>query len=176
MQKRFFSSLALSLFLNLLIKPFSVLVIDAGVQRVLGNEAYGQYFVLLSLSLVFNIFLDLGINNFTTRFIAQDTTHLNQHVSKVFYLRLLLFLLYVVLVYGSAWMFNLGSGQFTLLTLLVFNQFLIQSIAFIRSLFSGLHLFRTDSLISVLDRAILILIMGAALLFSLPSITIFNFV
>lgn len=176
MQKRFFSSLALSLFLNLLIKPFSVLVIDAGVQRVLGNEAYGQYFVLLSLSLVFNIFLDLGINNFTTRFIAQDTTHLNQHVSKVFYLRLLLFLLYVVLVYGSAWMFNLGSGQFTLLTLLVFNQFLIQSIAFIRSLFSGLHLFRTDSLISVLDRAILILIMGAALLFSIPSITIFNFV
>jgi O-antigen/teichoic acid export membrane protein len=176
MQKRFFSSLALSLFLNLLIKPFSVLVIDAGVQRVLGNEAYGQYFVLLSLSLVFNVFLDLGINNFTTRFIAQDTTHLNQHVSKVFYLRFLLFLLYVALVYGSAWMFNLASGQFTLLTLLVFNQFLIQSIAFIRSLFSGLHLFRMDSLISVLDRAILILIMGAALLFSISSITIFNFV
>jgi O-antigen/teichoic acid export membrane protein len=74
MQKRFFSSLALSLFLNLLIKPFSVLVIDAGVQRVLGNEAYGQYFVLLSLSLVFNVFLDLGINNFTTRFIARHHT------------------------------------------------------------------------------------------------------
>ena len=54
MQKRFFSSLALSLFLNLLIKPVSVLFIDAGVQRVLGNEEYGNYFVLLSLTLVFN--------------------------------------------------------------------------------------------------------------------------
>jgi len=83
MQKRFFSSLALSLSLNLLIKPISVLVIDAGVQRVLGNEVYGQYFVLLTLTLVFNIFLDLGINNFTTRYIAQDETQLNQHVSRL---------------------------------------------------------------------------------------------
>jgi O-antigen/teichoic acid export membrane protein len=107
MQKRFFSSLALSLFLNLLIKPFSVLVIDVGVQRVLGNEIYGQYFVLLSLTLVFNIFLDLGINNFTTRFIAQDESHLNQHVSRVLYLRGLLFLVYAVLVFVSAWLIRL---------------------------------------------------------------------
>jgi O-antigen/teichoic acid export membrane protein len=176
MQKRFFSSLALSLFLNLLIKPFSVLVIDVGVQRVLGNEIYGQYFVLLSLTLVFNIFLDLGINNFTTRFIAQDESHLNQHVSRVLYLRGLLFLVYAVLVFVSAWLIRLATEQYILLILLVLNQFLIQSVAFIRSLFSGLHLFKTDTLISVLDRALLILIMGSALLFSVKSITIYNFV
>jgi O-antigen/teichoic acid export membrane protein len=176
MQKRFFSSLALSLFLNLLIKPFSVLVIDVGVQRVLGNEIYGQYFVLLSLTLVFNIFLDLGINNFTTRFIAQDESHLNQHVSRVLYLRGLLFLVYAVLVFVSAWLIRLATEQYILLILLVLNQFLIQSVAFIRSLFSGLHLFKTDTLISVLDRALLILIMGSALLFSVSSITIYNFV
>jgi O-antigen/teichoic acid export membrane protein len=63
-----------------------------------------------------------------------------------------------------------------LLSLLVLNQFLIQSIAFIRSLFAGLHLFKTDTFISVLDRALLILIMGSGLLFSIPSITINNFV
>ena len=176
MQKRFFSSLALSLSLNLLIKPISVLVIDAGVQRVLGNEVYGQYFVLLTLTLVFNIFLDLGINNFTTRYIAQEESQLNQHVSRVFYLRLMLFLCYAVLVFGTAWLINIAPGQYMLLTLLVLNQFLIQSIAFIRSLFAGLHLFKTDTFISVLDRALLILIMGSGLLFSIPSITINNFV
>jgi O-antigen/teichoic acid export membrane protein len=58
----------------------------------------------------------------------------------------------------------------------VLNQFLIQSIAFIRSLFAGLHFFKTDTFISVLDRALLILIMGSGLLFSIPSITINNFV
>ena len=128
MQKRFFSSLALSLFLNLLIKPFSVLVIDVGVQRVLGNEIYGQYFVLLSLTLVFNIFLDIGINNFTTRYIAQDESHLNQHVRRVVYLRGLLFLLYTLLVFLSAWLINLANDQYTLLILLVLNQFLIERI------------------------------------------------
>jgi O-antigen/teichoic acid export membrane protein len=142
----------------------------------LGNEIYGQYFVLLSLTLVFNIFLDLGINNFTTRFIAQDESHLNQHVSRVLYLRGLLFLVYAVLVFVSAWLIRLATEQYILLILLVLNQFLIQSVAFIRSLFSGLHLFKTDTLISVLDRALLILIMGSALLFSVSSITIYNFV
>lgn len=176
MQKRFFSSLALSLSLNLLIKPFSVLVIDAGVQRVLGNEVYGQYFILLTLTLVFNIFLDLGINNFTTRYIAQEEAQLNQHVSRVFYLRLLLFFGYALLVFGTAWLINIAPGQNMLLTLLVINQFLIQSIAFIRSLFAGLHLFKTDTFISVLDRALLIIIMGSGLLFSIPNITIYNFV
>jgi O-antigen/teichoic acid export membrane protein len=176
MQKRFFSSLALSLSLNLLIKPISVLVIDAGVQRVLGNEVYGQYFVLLTLTLVFNIFLDLGINNFTTRYIAQEESQLNQHVSRVFYLRLILFICYTVLVFGTAWLINIAPSQYMLLTLLVLNQFLIQSIAFIRSLFAGLHLFKTDTFISVIDRALLILIMGSGLLFSIPSITINNFV
>ncbi|MFM7595238.1 MAG: oligosaccharide flippase family protein [Flavobacteriales bacterium] len=176
MQKRFFSSLALSLFLNLLIKPISVLVVDAGVQRVLGNEVYGQYFVLLTLTLVFNIFLDLGINNFTTRYIAQEETQINQHVSRVFYLRLIMFLCYAVLVFAAAWLINIPHNQYLLLTFLVLNQFFIQSIAFIRSLFAGLHLFNTDTFISVLDRALLILIMGSGLLFSIPSITINNFV
>lgn len=152
------------------------MVIDAGVQRVLGNEVYGQYFVLLTLTLVFNIFLDLGINNFTTRYIAQEESLLNQHVSRVFYLRLILFLCYTVLVFGTAWLINIAPSQYMLLTLLVLNQFLIQSIAFIRSLFAGLHLFKTDTFISVLDRALLILIMGSGLLFSIPSITINNFV
>jgi len=114
MQKRFFSSLALSLSLNLLIKPISVLVIDAGVQRVLGNEVYGQYFVLLTLTLVFNIFLDLGINNFTTRYIAQDESQLNQHVSRVFYLRLILFLCYAISVFGTARLINIAQSVYVI--------------------------------------------------------------
>jgi len=79
MQKRFLSNLFLSLFLNFLIKPVSVLVIDAGVQRHVGNEAYGQYFALLSLTLITNIILDIGINNFTTRNIAQNQDVISIH-------------------------------------------------------------------------------------------------
>ena len=176
MQKRFFSSLALSLLLNLLIKPVSVLVIDAGVQRIIGNEAYGQYFILLSLTLVFNIFLDLGINNYTTRVIAQEESALNNHVSKVFYLRVLLCLLYLLLVLIAGWLININKSQYDLLLFLIINQCLIQTIAFIRSLFSGLHRFKTDTVISVMDRALLIVLMGTAFIFYQEHITVYSFV
>ena len=176
MQKRFFSSLALSLFLNLLIKPVSVLFIDAGVQRVLGNEEYGNYFVLLSLTLVFNIFLDLGINNYTTRFIAQNNSLINEHVRKTIPLRILLFLSYVVLVFITAFLIGIEFSCAGILLILILNQFLIQSIALVRSLLSGLHLFKTDAVLSVMDRALLILFMGGILIFDRQSVTIMSFV
>jgi O-antigen/teichoic acid export membrane protein len=47
----------------------------------------------------------------------------------------------------------------------MFNQFLILSIAYLRSHFAGFHFFKTDALISVLDRFLLIII-GGAWLFS----------
>lgn len=176
MQKRFFSSLALSLFLNLLIKPFSVLVIDAGVQRVLGNEVYGNYFVLLSLTLVFNIFLDLGLNNYTTREIAKDESKLAVHVSRIVYLRLILFSVYILLVGSTALLIGIGKESLQVLGLLIINQFVIQSIAFIRSIFSGLHRFNIDTIISVLDRLLLICMVGWALVFNRDLISPFSFV
>ncbi len=176
MQKRFFSSLALSLFLNLLIKPFSVLVIDAGVQRVLGNEVYGNYFVLLSLTLVFNIFLDLGLNNYTTREIAKDESKLAVHVSRIVYLRLILFGVYILLVCSTALLIGIGKESLQVLGLLIINQFVIQSIAFIRSIFSGLHRFNIDTIISVLDRLLLICMVGWALVFNRDLISPFSFV
>ena len=55
--------------------------------------------------------------------------------------------------------------QFHLLIFLILNQFLISFTLYLRSNISGLHLFRTDSLISVLDRSLMIIICSI-LLFS----------
>ena len=57
--------------LNLLVKPVAIFGIDATVQNRVGAEAYGIYFSLLNFSILFNILLDFGINNFTTKNIAQ---------------------------------------------------------------------------------------------------------
>jgi O-antigen/teichoic acid export membrane protein len=176
MQKKFFSNLALSLSLNLLIKPFSVLVIDAGIQSLLGNEVYGKYFVLLSLTLIFNIFLDFGINNFTIRHIAQQEDQLGKHFNNVALLRLLLFVLYTILVLMTAFVLGYSEFDFFLLSMLILTQFLIQSIAFIRSLFAGLHLFTLDTLVSVIDRFLLILFVGGAMWLYPAKITLSFFV
>lgn len=176
MQKTFYANLAISLLLNLLVKPFSVLVIDAGVQRIVGNHEYGSYFTLLSLSLVFNIFLDLGINNYTTRSIAQDESKLTAHFLNLGLFRIILFFFYCILVFCTAFILGYGKNELWLLICLVFNQFIIQSITFVRSHFAGLHLFKLDSFISVLDRLILIIIIGFLLLYNPSKITVHRFV
>ena len=69
----FVTNLALVLVLNLLVKPFYILGIDAAVQGRAGTEAYGGYAALLSLSFLLNILLDVGITNWNTRHVAQNT-------------------------------------------------------------------------------------------------------
>ena len=65
MKRKFVSNLIFVLLLNVIIKPFYILGIDAEILRVTELQdpgTYGTYFSLLSLSFVFNILLDLGIN------------------------------------------------------------------------------------------------------------------
>jgi O-antigen/teichoic acid export membrane protein len=65
--------------------------------------------------------------------------------------------------------FALGwnSYEMYLLSVLVLNQFLITVIAFVRSYFGGFLLFKTDAIIGVLDRLLLIILCGAVLYFPL---------
>ena len=67
MQRIFFSGLFITLLLNILIKPLALFGIDAVVQNRVGPNDYGTYFSLLNLSILFNIVLDIGINNYTTK-------------------------------------------------------------------------------------------------------------
>src|SRR5690242_1120489 len=60
MRRTFLINLALVLVLNLLVKPFYILGIDAEVQVRVGTSAYGTYYALLSLSFLLNMLLDLG--------------------------------------------------------------------------------------------------------------------
>ena len=50
MQRTFLTNLALLLVLNLLVKPFYILGIDAGVQDAVGAEGYGAYAASASAS------------------------------------------------------------------------------------------------------------------------------
>jgi len=157
MQKKFLSNLFLLVVLNLLIKPFFILGIDAEVQNRVGEIEYGNYFALLNFSFLLNILLDLGITNYNTRNIAQHPQLIEKHFSKIFWLRMVLFFLYGSFTAVSAIFTGYSSHEFYLLIWLMFNQFLVAVIQFSRSNFGGLHLFRTDAIVSVLDRLLMIL-------------------
>ncbi len=175
MQKKFLSNLLLLVGLNLIIKPVSLFVIDANVQNYVGEQAYGIYFALLNLSFMFNMVLDLGINNFTTKKVAQYPKTTKKYFSHIIGYRWILFLLYAGITFSLGLFMQLDASEWNILLWLIVNQFFVTNIAYFRSHFQGLHLFKTDAIFSALDRFLLILF-GAYLLFIKQDFTIIDFV
>ena len=165
MPSSFLSNLLLMIFLNLLIKPLAIFGIDASVQNEVGFVQYGTYFSLLNLSLILNILLDLGLNNYTTKQIAQNPELAKRYFGKVFSFRLILFIVYYLILLLIGILIGYSYHQMYLLFLLGINQFLIISIAYCRSHFGGFHFFKLDAIISVMDRFLLIILAGTILLF-----------
>lgn len=163
MQKKFLSNLILLLFLNLLVKPFWLIGIDRGVQNAVGSGEYGFYFTILNFAFIFNILLDFGITNFNNRNIAQHRQLLHKHFSSIVIIKLLLSLVYFVVIFAAGLLMKYDSRQLALLGIIGFNQFLLSFILYLRSNISGLLMFRTDSLLSVMDRLLMIIFCGILL-------------
>ncbi|HNX55267.1 MAG TPA: oligosaccharide flippase family protein [Prolixibacteraceae bacterium] len=163
MKRKFITNLLLLLFLNVLIKPFWIFGIDVTVQNMVGDESYGLYFSLLNFSMILNIILDLGITNYNNKNIAQHRQLLRKHISNIVGLKFILAGIYALVCIVTALLIGYREVQLHLLIFLILNQFLISFTLYLRSNISGLHLFRTDSLLSVLDRTLMIIICSVLL-------------
>ncbi|MBP3762671.1 MAG: oligosaccharide flippase family protein [Bacteroidales bacterium] len=163
MHKKLLSGLFWVLLANLVVKPLWILGVEVGVQNTVGNAQYGFYYALFSFSYIFNILLDLGITNFNTRNIAQHPQLIGKHLPSLLGVKLCLLVPYLVCTFGVGLAMGYGSGEFRLLALLCVCQALNSLVLFLRSNFEGLLLFRLDSLFSVLDRLLMIIICGALL-------------
>jgi O-antigen/teichoic acid export membrane protein len=130
---------------------------------MVGDESYGMYFALFNFSLLLNILLDVGITSFNNKNIAQHNFLLKKHLSNIVGLKFMLAFVYAVFSLVVAAIIGYGKIQFHLLFFLIFNQFLISFTLYLRSNISALHLFRTDSLLSVLDRSLMIVICSVLL-------------
>lgn len=165
MQAKFIKNIFLLVLINLLVKPLGILVIEPGVQNTVGAAAYGLYNALFSFTLVFNILLDLGINNFNNRTIAQKSNLLATHFPGIVALRLVLALFYFLVLIMAAFVIGYLPSYALLLIVLAGNQVLAAFLLFIRSNISALQLYKTDSFFSIFDRVILISITAWLLLY-----------
>ncbi len=156
MRKVFLINLLFLVALNLLIKPFWFFGIEVAVQNRVSNAEYGIYFSLFSFTNIFNILLDLGINNFNNREIAKNNILLGKFFSNILGIKILLGFIYLAvcsiigIIIGYSWRY------FEIILLLVLNQFLSSFILYLRSNINGLMLFIRDSIISVMDKLIMI--------------------
>jgi O-antigen/teichoic acid export membrane protein len=153
MRSQFLKNLFLLQGLNLIIKPFWLLVVDRTAQNILGN-AYGEYYIALNLTLVFSILLDIGIQNFNNTHVASDATFFKQNFKSLFTLKILLSLVYFSIVFTLGYLKSINS---TILIILLLSQVLSSFVLYLRSNINGLHHYKIDSFLSVSDKTFAIL-------------------
>lgn len=174
--RRFFAKNILFVVLvNLLVKPVWIFLIDRNVQNRVGHD-YGSYQALLNLGVIFQIFLDFGINNYTSKSIAENPSDIKKLFPALLSSRLLLGVLYMALLFIIAFSLGYSGAELHLLLGISLIQLLNSTLLFIRSNVAGLHKFRVDGLLSVSDKLLMILVCGWLLIFYTSSFTIEWFV
>ncbi len=163
MKSKFLANLFLLIALNVLVKPFWLLGIDRTIQNVVGAAEYGLYFSLFNFSIILNILLDFGITSFNNRDIARHKHLLVKNISNLVTAKLFLGLVFFIISIFIAWLVGYELYQLNLLLVLLLNQFINSFILYLRSNINGLHLFKTDSILSVLDRLLLIFLCSVLL-------------
>ncbi|MBK8490052.1 MAG: oligosaccharide flippase family protein [Saprospirales bacterium] len=165
MNRQFLLNIALLLTLNLLVKPFYIFGIDRTVQNIVGTESYGLYFTFFNLALLLQIVHDFGIQNFNNRAISQHRQLIGKYFPNLLLLKMVLSWVYLALALGVAALLGYPLQVWPLLGWVLIVQVLSSFVLFLRSNISGLGFYRTDSLLSALDRFLLIGIAGLLLLF-----------
>ncbi len=158
MNNRFLKNIIFLLFVNLLVKPFWILGIDRTVQNLVGDASYGTYLAIFNFSYLFYIILDIGLTNFNSKNIAQNNHLLTKHFVGINQAKILLSFIYFIIIFLIGWLIGYNTEQLKLLAIVGFNQVLLSFILYVRSNIAALLLFKTDSILSVLDRILMILI------------------
>lgn len=159
MNREFIVNILFLLFINLLIKPFFIFGIDLAVQNRTGQE-YGLYFALMNLTYIFQILNDFGIQSFNNRHISQHPQLLPKYFPNLLAIKILLSVAYVLISLGLAWTMRYDPNALLLLLILLVNQVLVQMIFFLRSNISGLGHYRIDSILSSLDKLLMLFTCG----------------
>lgn len=146
-----------------MVKPFWIWGIDVAVQNRVGAEEYGFYYSIFNFSILLNIVLDFGITNYNNRNIAQHSHMLSRYFSGIFNVKLFLGAIYMVFTLILGFVIGYERKEILFLFILGVNQFLASLILYLRSNITGLHLFKLEGLLSVLDRLLMIVICGALL-------------
>jgi O-antigen/teichoic acid export membrane protein len=157
MKKKFTENFAILLLSNLVIKPFWIFGIDRKVQLMVGAEEYGNYFSAMNLTFILSIFLDMGINSFTTRAVARSHSRAASFITNFIPIKIALSLVYFILTIGIAFLLDLKLYIFLLVLLTAANQIILSFLLHIRAYISGLHLFKTDAFLSILDKLLAII-------------------
>ncbi len=161
--RQFYASLGLLIILNLVIKPIWIFAIDRQVQNVVGTVEYGNYFSLVNLSIVFSFLLDWGFTSFYNRQLAAKEESMKNSAGYFLLVKFLFSLFYVLIVLLVS--FSSGIDRWDVLIPVIGIQVFTSFFLFFRAIITAGQWFKTDAVLSVLDKSLMIFICGIFLFF-----------
>lgn len=164
MRQQLVKNLVFVLLINLVVKAVWIFFIDRNVQIRVGYAHYGAYQAFFNLSMIFMVLLDFGLAQYTGREVATDHKRIRVLFSSMFWTRLMLSAVYAGVVFLFAAMLGYQGDQLYLLAGVLSIQALSSMLVFLRSNVAALQFFRTDGVLAVIDRMLMILLCGSLLL------------
>jgi O-antigen/teichoic acid export membrane protein len=175
---QYFKNVSLLFIINFAIKPIWVFGIDRKFQLILGQEAYGSYFSYLSLIYIFNVVLDMGLHNYTVKAISEQRENYKSILAELWLSKLILVSFFLLIVFISIFIQGLDFNQGLIFFLIAIEMLTFSLYQYLRCFSQGLQLLKLDSLLSSLDR-ILLIILGGSILFlysNAGSISLIGFI
>ena len=160
MQQAFLKNIFLLLLVNVIIKPIYIFGIDAQVQNQVGDNAYGTYFAIFNFCFLFQIFLDLGLQNYNSQYLSQNREKVKEQFAIVEGTRIMLIPIFALCVIVFANLIGYPNKYFH--TFFGVGAIMSAQVGyvFLRSQFSAIGLYRTEVWLSALDKFLMILVLG----------------
>lgn len=165
MRREFFIQVSFLLLINLLIKPFYIFGIDRSIQNVVGTVDYGLYFAAFNFTYLFQIINDFGLQTYNNGQVAGSGSISGTYLANIIRIKFVLGAAYLLVVFGAILLLGYPADQYHWILLIAGNHLLNSWVLFFRSGISGMGLYFRDSLLSVLDKFLLILICAFLLWF-----------
>jgi O-antigen/teichoic acid export membrane protein len=159
MKQQFITNIVILILVNIIIKPLYIFGIETEVQNIIGIETYGLYFDYFNFVLLFQFINDPGLQNWNTQHVTGNRDSILTHLVPLFITKFLLGLIFLLVVFVVAALS--GHTEWWLLLFASLNLFLSTFFLLIRSCISGLGLYKSDSLLSTIDKLVMIIILGA---------------
>ncbi len=158
MKREFTINIILLVVINLLIKPAYIFGIDARIQNLVGIEAYGMYFDYFNFVFLFQFLNDPGLQNWNAQNVPKNRDHVGVHFKNLLKIKLIFGIAFSIITLISSIIIGYSNQQMMLF--LCVNMILSTLFIFLRGTIAGLGYYRIDSFLSVLDKALMIIILG----------------
>lgn len=137
-----------------------IFLIDAQVQNKVGDSEYGLYFAIFDFCFLFQIILDMGIQNYNSKSLSQNRFSIEDRFAYTLGTKVVLFFLFTLTTILVGYFLGYTLFHFETLLLVVLMMSLQVMYVYLRSHFSALGYFKHETLASALDKLLMIMFVG----------------